>query len=179
MKDLLKLLKFDDSKQNNLQEELQAYENEYKTNEKQLSRLIDLYTSGLIKTKTDFKSKQQALLDKQNQITQQINITKEKLQDIGSAALINVDAWFRSKTNWNSDAISEIIGRMDITKEQIRQVIRIITITKNSKILSSVNGDKTVKVDITSIVGNTITLYLSQRSKYFVYDNQKSPFKFT
>ncbi len=176
MKDLLKLLKIDDSQQDNLQKELRSYESEYKTNEKQLSRLIDLYTIGLIKNKTDFISKQQAIIKKQNQISQLITSTKEKLQRIESTALINVDAWFRNKTAWTSDATSQRVERMDITKEHIRQVIKNITITKDSKVICSVKGDRTVKVDITSIVGNTITLYLSQRSKHFVYENQNCPY---
>lgn len=175
MKDLLKLLKFDMSQKNNLQEELNAYKKEYKSIEKELSRLIDLYTSGLITSKTDYISRQQSLIYKQNQLNQHMATTTGKLENIESVNLINVASWFKNEKTSSSKKVAEYIERMDITKEHIREVIKEIVITKDSKILSDVRGDRTVKVDIASIVGNTITIYLSQRSKHFEYENENIP----
>jgi hypothetical protein len=73
----------------------------------------------------------------------------------------------------NIDDVGKYFEVREITKEMLHQVIKNIVITRDSKKLTSNPMDKTVKVDIISITGVTVTIYLSQRAKFFLWNGNE------
>jgi DNA invertase Pin-like site-specific DNA recombinase len=158
------LVKLEGDNSEELKNENQLYEQELKKIKVQLNRLIDLYTDNLI-TKQDFQAKQDELKTKERKIDDIRKGNIDRIRDLNKAkALIK-------KISHQNLADSYEVYK--ITKEMLHQVIKNIVITKDSRKLTSNPMDKTVKVDIISITGVIVTIYLSQRAKFFLWNGNE------
>jgi len=145
--------------ENDLTEEFatenRIYDDEIKKLEKAENRLIDGYIDGTI-PKIKYLEKQEELKVKQKKLLALKEANTERMEDIEKAKVL-----IRKEEN------HFVIKK--ITKDMLQQVIKQIVVTKNAKKLTTNPMDKTVKVDIHSITGQIISIYLSQRSKFFTW----------
>jgi site-specific DNA recombinase len=158
------LVKLEGDNSDELRKENQLYDQEIKKVKVQMNRLIDLYTDNLI-TKQDFQSKQDELKSKEKKIDDIRNINIDRLKELTKAK--------EMVKKISRENLADSYEVYQITKEMLQQVIKNIVITNDSKKLTNNPMDKTVKVDIISITGSTVTIYLSQRGKFFLWNDNE------
>lgn len=124
---------------------------------KEENRLIKLYTQGLI-TLEQFTKEQSIVKKDIESVTQSSTELRYRIKEMS----ITSQREYQQKQDPNF-----------IFKENIRQVVKSIVITKDEKVLSTVAKDRTVRVDVRGYNDSVVTLYLSQRAKYFLCKNKR------
>ncbi|HLO60930.1 MAG TPA: recombinase family protein [Bacteroidales bacterium] len=163
LRDMYKLLKFDESKNDKNLSDIKTLKAELKKIENRRNKLVELYTFEKIDMQ-QFDKDSDALKTEENRINQLIAEAQSKIVNVKS---ISFGALYEMK-----DGKYEI-NKPVVSKEQIRQVVKQIVINKDPKILTTNRQDKTVKVDIISVTNQTVTIYLSQRADFFLYNGKK------
>jgi site-specific DNA recombinase len=171
VKDLLKLITINFEENEQLLNEIQSYKIELKKLERQQSKLIDLYTSTDNITKDEYKRKSDIIKTSEGKILKMLKECQTKENNLKKSSKIAFANFTLTDNNLYK------LVKLDISKEYIQQVIERIVITKDEKKLTENKQDKTIKVEIISFAGNSITIYLSQRSKFFLYNNEKIEYK--
>jgi len=124
---------------------------------KEENRLIHLYTQGLI-TLEKFTLEQGKVKKQIETIEKDRTELRMKIKE----HFITADREYQAKQD-----------PKNIYKDNIRQVVKSIVITKDEKVLSTVAKDRTVRVDVRGYNDSVVTLYLSQRAKYFLCKNKR------
>lgn len=147
------LVKLENDKTEEISDENKLYDVEIKKLEKEENRLIDGYVEGII-PKVKYIEKKEILKTRLKKLLTMKEDNLARINDIEKAKIL-------IRKDDNHFVIKKI------TKDMLQQVIKQIIVTKDAKKLSTNPMDRTVKVDIHSITGQVISIYLSQRSKYF------------
>jgi DNA invertase Pin-like site-specific DNA recombinase len=166
LKDLTKLVKPQKDIENSVNSDLAAYDKEMDKCVMKQERLVELYTDGLI-TKEQYIDRKDRISTQFGKLASLYNMTSYKLYQYNK---------FNKLFN---AGFSTPGSTTDVTKEAIRQVIKSITVTKDDKKLTEIRQDRTVKVDIQSYSGLTLTIYMSQRAKFFIYRDKQIEYNFT
>lgn len=162
---------------------IQSFEKELKAIEGKGNKLLDAFLDGLI-PKLIFADKQIKLKKEADKIRKMITESKSKIEEIrklknitknGKIQIDMVKGFFKKNPETKQYEMTDL----QINKEYIRQVIKEIIVTKDNTKLTQNKQDKTVKVEIVSIADNVITIYLSQRAKFFLYNDKKIEYPHT
>jgi site-specific DNA recombinase len=164
-REFINLIKIDQSETQQIENEILAFEKELKNIEKEQNKLIELYTNDLINIQ-QFKEKNENYKKKISNLGCVIEKNKMKLGDITTSQQVLLSLNFKLKNGQYQ------LDKLDIKKDYIRQVIKNITISKSNKTLTDNKQDVNVKAEIISYSGQKIEIFLSQRAKFFNYNNQ-------
>ena len=162
----VQLLKLEGDNSEEIKSENLIYEQELKKIKQQSKKLLDLYLeSENPSAKTEYNIKKEEL-----------RLQEKKIEDLKQANIDRINDLTKAKELIKKIKIENVGSYFEIfqiTKDMIQQIIKNIVITKDTKVLSSNPMDKTVRVDIISITGSTITIYLSQRAKFFLWNDNE------
>lgn len=160
----VQLVKIENDNSEEIRKENHIYDSELKKIKSQINRLIELYTDGLI-NKSEFQARQDKFKQKEIQLEEMKQSNIERISEISKAKELIKKI--------NVENVGSYFEVYEISKEMIKQVVKNIIITKDDLKLTENKQDKTVKVDINSITGSTVTIFLSQRANFFLWnDNQ-------
>lgn len=165
------LVKLENDNTEEIRNENLIYEQELRKIKNRIKNLIDNRNDNEI-TKEEFQERREAYKQQEMQLLELKQTNIDHINDLTKAKELIKKI--------NIDDGGKYFEVHEITKEMLHQVIKNIVITRDSKKLTSNPMDKTVKVDIISITGVTVTIYLSQRAKFFLWnDNEVEYFEMT
>jgi hypothetical protein len=159
LRDMYKLLKFDESENTKHLSDIQALQSELKKIERQQNKLVELYTLERIDLKR-FDGDSEKLKKEEARITELIEDNRSKIVNVKKII-------FGGLYELKSDGYS--LKQPVVTKDQIRQVVKSVVVTKDGRKITENRQDVTLKVDIISVTNQMVTLYLSQRADFFLY----------
>src|ERR1035437_1111100 len=158
------LVKLENDNTEEIRNENLIYEQELRKIKNRIKNLIDNRNDNEI-TKEEFQVRREAYKQQEMQFLELKQANIDHINDLTKAKELIKKI--------NIDDIGKYFEVREITKEMLHQVIKNIVITRDSKKLTSNPMDKTVKVDIISITGSTVTIYLSQRGKFFLWNDNE------
>jgi DNA invertase Pin-like site-specific DNA recombinase len=157
---------------NGQKQEKQAYQNEVKKLENKENNFLELFTDELI-TKENLQKKLVKIREDKTKLEQKIEKISAEIQNIEKTQNALNDVNIKLGLNTTNAHTLRYLG----TAEYLRQVVKSIII-RPSEVIQANKQDRCIEARINGYNGSEYSVYLSQRSDYFLYQGEKIAYGF-